>query len=615
MLLLVARLVCAVEHEGRGRFSLDNGDRGPRQQQSRSGWRREAQRGRREERLDRLASMDDEAAFNAAFDAAPQFQRFATRLDRVSQERMPRGMDQEQMPPGRMPLVGGMDESDEGFDAEMDQERIPRRGRARQGRLLRGGFGRQGRTFKRQERVAERRGGQRKPRLSDGQQERQDRSAALYAALLPEPHKQTLKEGVQRRDPDAPCGAPCRDPLTPGPKFDAVERHLVTAIDDTVATLQSHVRTCPSLAELVPCVGQKGLQNDTAPCTACLPATFETTFHADKEVLFANNLQRRLHTVEGALKRGETNKTAAGGAGIMTKPVYLIVAVPPFSGSSGLEGLLSTSPAASTMCSKSIWQCEATSFLLQHKVFDYKDRWNPTATNWTRVYETYYKDVPGTVWDDPHKTILVDKSPPNLAKAKGMVEFFEKHQMDYRFVIMARHPCMYKEMTATTFSVMASFLREITRVVPARRRFTVAYTDLVTRPDKVASDLLAWLPELTSLSIDKSFLNFREARGAGMGRPDMPGTENAGVVWSPFGPLNVDIPAEQKAEQVRAAGHGVGLVSQQGSQQAGRSHGGREKPVLAYIRDMCTLRVIKREYNESDAVLPWLSSHAAQAAQ
>ena len=95
----------------------------------------------------------------------------------------------------------------------------------------------------------------------------------------------------------------------------------------------------------------------------------------------------------------------------------------------------------------------------------------------------------------------------------------------------------------------------------------------------------------------------------------MPGTENAGVVWSPFGPLNVDIPAEQKAEQVRAAGHPIGLVSQQSSQQAGRSHGGREKPVLGYIRDMCTLRVIKREYNESDAVLPWLESHKAQAAQ
>ena len=212
MLCLVG--VLAVEHEGRGRFSLDNGNRLPRQQQARSGWRREAQRGRREERLDRLA---DETAMDA--EAPVQFQRFATRLDRVSMGRMPRGMDQEQMPPGRMPLVGGMDESDEGFDDEMDQELMPRRGRARQGRQQRGGYGRQDRGTRRQERVADRRGGQRKARLSDGQQERQDRSAALYAALQPEPHKQTLKEGAQRRDPDAPCGAARRDPLTPGPKF------------------------------------------------------------------------------------------------------------------------------------------------------------------------------------------------------------------------------------------------------------------------------------------------------------------------------------------------------------------------------------------------------------
>ena len=157
-------------------------------------------------------------------------------------------------------------------------------------------------------------------------------------------------------------------------------------------------------------------------------------------------------------------------------------------------------------------------------------------------------------------------------------------------------------MTATTFSVMASFLREITRVVPAERRFTVPYTDLVTRPDKVATDLLAWLPELTSLDIDKSYLNFREARGMGMGRPDMPVADNHGVVWSPFGPLNVDIPEEER-EQQSAQGSG-------GGGKSSRSHGGREKPVLNYIRENCVLRVIKREFNESDAVLPWLATHA-----
>jgi len=169
---------------------------------------------------------------------------------------------------------------------------------------------------------------------------------------------------------------------------------------------------------------------------------------------------------------------------------------------------------------------------------------------------------------------------------------------------------MYKEMTATTFSVMASFLREITRVVPVHRRFTVSYTDLVTRPDRVAMDLLAWLPELTSLDIDKSFLNFRETRGMGMGRPVMT-AEDQGVVWSPFGPLDVRVPDELKEEPKAPKSKPVAASSNEQQEKSGRAHGGREKPVLSYIREMCALRVIKREYNESDAVLPWLATHSA----
>ena len=29
----------------------------------------------------------------------------------------------------------------------------------------------------------------------------------------------------------------------------------------------------------------------------------------------------------------------------------------------------------------------------------------------------------------------MDKSPPNLAKSKSMIKFFEKNDMDYRFVV------------------------------------------------------------------------------------------------------------------------------------------------------------------------------------
>lgn len=258
-----------------------------------------------------------------------------------------------------------------------------------------------------------------------------EESSSLVAAME---SAQQAGGRLQRRDPNAPCGDACRDPMERGPQFDAVERNLVLPIDDSLATSSSRVRTCPSLQELVPCVGTAA-PNDNASCTVCLPDHLPTTYYADQDALFTANLRRRLNTAAGALKRNETNATAEGGAGILKRPIYLIVAVPPFSGSSGLEGLLSTSPAASTMCSKSIWQCEATSFLLQQKLFDYKERWDPDATNWTRVYEVYYKEVPGTVWDDPHKTILIDKSPPNLAKSKKMVEFFEERGMDYRFVV------------------------------------------------------------------------------------------------------------------------------------------------------------------------------------
>ena len=93
MLVALVCAVDAVEHEGRGRFSLDEGDRFPRQRGGR-GWWREA-RGRRESRLDRLAAMDD--------GAPAQFQRFATRLDRVSQERLPRAQERRRPAASRPP--------------------------------------------------------------------------------------------------------------------------------------------------------------------------------------------------------------------------------------------------------------------------------------------------------------------------------------------------------------------------------------------------------------------------------------------------------------------------------------------------------------------------------
>jgi len=118
----------------------------------------------------------------------------------------------------------------------------------------------------------------------------------------------------------------------------------------------------------------------------------------------------------------------------------------------------------------------------------------------------------------------MDKSPPNLAKSKSLVEFFEKNKMDYRFVAMARHPCMYGRMTDASFSLLMSYMRDLLANVAEDKIFKISYNDFVSRPDKVASRLLDWLPELVSLDINSSHLEWAGALGGGMGRV-IPGTD------------------------------------------------------------------------------------------
>lgn len=415
----------------------------------------------------------------------------------------------------------------------------------------------------------------------------------------------TAGDQKHNRAPIPPCGAPCRDPNREGPRFNGVEQGIITPIDDSEAVSKSHVETCPSLAELVPCVGDAA-PDDVAPCSVCMPDDVPTTFYAEPETSpAAKKSSSVLELLDplAALPRKKALKER-----LPKKPIYLVVAVPPFSGSSGLEGMLSTSSAVSTMCSKSIWQCEATSFLLDKGIFERTDRWKPQS-NWTHIYEAYYKMIPGSVWDDPRKPILMDKSPPNIAKSRGMVEFFESRGMDYRFIVMARHPCMYNAMSATTFSAMAAYLREIVSVVPAEKRFMLSYVDFVTRPDLVAQDLLSWLPELGSLSIDKSFISFREARGDGTGRAPMPKPAEGGPFWSPFGTLtNEDTIMGSQKHTMREFSPSMMSLLGESSYDPNKLHGhnsthnGRELPILDYTRKMCNLTVIKREYNTSDVI-------------
>ena len=314
--------------------------------------------------------------------------------------------------------------------------------------------------------------------------------------------------------PGEVCGDACRDPKAPGPVYHLAENRILPQLDSQAAAMgPGEVKDCPPLAELMPCLAGHKTMNDpySSPCSACVPNELRT---------WPNGT------------RFEAQRTPAR----RTKPIYLIIAVPAFQGSSGLEGLFSSSPSVSTMCAKSVWQCEATATLMREGVFTRSSRYHPDATNWTHVYEVYNSLELGSIWNDPTRPILMDKSPPNLAKSKSMVEFFEKNQMDYRFVAMSRHPCMYGRMTDASFSLLMSYMRDVLANVPEEKIFKISYNDFVSRPDRVARNLLNWLPELVTLDINSSHLEWSGALGGGMGRV-IPGTDFAyrSGVWKRTG--------------------------------------------------------------------------------
>ena len=240
--------------------------------------------------------------------------------------------------------------------------------------------------------------------------------------------------------------------------------------------------SCPKISDIVACADASS-QDDALYCKDCTSQPLETVYRV--------------------------NSSASDSASIERKPdhkIYMPILTPPFFGSSVLSNILSSSPHVTNMCKDPYhkgripWQCESTPTLVQEGVLSKKTRWDPLATNWTAAYETYERLK---VWTDMDKPIRLDKAPPNIAKSKQLVDYYEAHGMEYRFVVMMRHPCR-KDWQHPKFPTLrySTYLREILDAVPEDNRFLINYDDLVTRPGEVLRDLLKWFPLLKSLAID-----------------------------------------------------------------------------------------------------------------
>lgn len=238
---------------------------------------------------------------------------------------------------------------------------------------------------------------------------------------------------------------------------------------------------CPSLRNIIPCV-HKQINNH---CSLCLSKSVQRFRCCDKtNCSCKSNLDR---------SKGEL-------------PIYFIIAVPPNWGSSALEGLLATSPTVSTMCHLKEWQCESTWTLIKQNIFSLENRWDEKSVNWTSAYKALHSIK---AWNNMNAPILLDKAPPNVAKSRSLIEYFQANNIsiDYRFVIMRQHPCLipsrhYKN--STLFREYTVHIRNTIANVPRNKRIVIDYHNFISRPDIVSDKLLEFLPRLCTLDIGRN---------------------------------------------------------------------------------------------------------------
>jgi hypothetical protein len=177
---------------------------------------------------------------------------------------------------------------------------------------------------------------------------------------------------------------------------------------------------------------------------------------------------------------------------------YIFVLCPPYSGSTLLWKLLSTSDAVSA------FSCEGQ-FLPEVVATMRREPWNAEAEfPWP-----YIKEVWRHHWD-LSKPLLVEKSPANLIRAEAIAEHFSPAY----FLVMVRDPYAHCEglMRRDGFSArgaaefsMRCFRAQMRNAesLPNVLRFT--YCDLVSDPAGICRRIQVFIPELGELRYREKF--------------------------------------------------------------------------------------------------------------
>jgi len=192
----------------------------------------------------------------------------------------------------------------------------------------------------------------------------------------------------------------------------------------------------------------------------------------------------------------------------------LIVMGHPYSGTSGLEGLIGTGKGATSLCASETWQCEDTwllkymDFPIEPGVDEFEAYYPVDAAGYAYAFKHF-----ALTWWDMSKPVLMDKTPNLLARPGVVADAAKMLGVPVKFVLLSRHPFSWTSTTHPFNETKWLELMKFNRAAlddDSLDLLHVRYEDLAWRMEETVTSLEAFAPELGALDPWRSALAFEE---------------------------------------------------------------------------------------------------------
>ena len=195
---------------------------------------------------------------------------------------------------------------------------------------------------------------------------------------------------------------------------------------------------------------------------------------------------------------------------------FLFILSPPFSGSTLLNQILSTSLNIS--CNNNVGLREGQHLPGINQIMFHENRWDEnTQFPWLTIKAIWLK-----YWDRS-KAVLLEKSPPNIIRAIAI----EKHFSGSKFICLVRNPYAQIESKLRRHEkAIEGAIDEILFYLKAQQKnidnlkhvLHISYEELANSPEETKKKIIKFIPELSDISINKKYKahNFKTDRKMGI---------------------------------------------------------------------------------------------------